>query len=38
MRHTKSGKRETSFVNSGFEGSQAVPVRPSGRGNVCDRN
>jgi hypothetical protein len=23
---------------SGLEGSQAVPTRPSGKGNACDRN
>jgi hypothetical protein len=36
-RHCIGGRGVRSYI-SGFEGSQAVPARPSGRGNAYDRN
>jgi hypothetical protein len=33
-----SKKEKNEFIFSGFEGSQAVPARPSGRGSANNRN
>jgi hypothetical protein len=37
LRDTTFGGKERNYI-SGFEGSQAVPARPSGRSNAYDLN